>query len=117
MSVNTANQTLSQKLELFFQLQNEIREACFRVLPLSSTKYVVVSFSIKTSSIEYAVLDSSNIPVLLHHKLEPEELSALANIVNAIEQWSRAPTDSFPIESDTVTLNAYRKAHGSSAQD
>lgn len=101
---------LGNKLKVYFELMQNIRESCYRVVRISDRYLCITSFSVEQSSVQCSlVLKDSLMEQKLLAGLTGPELIAYGEIMQKIDLWAQTDrAGEFPISTDQDAYAEYR---------
>lgn len=104
-------QKLSEKINRYFNLMEQIREQLFRVMAISDRYLCIVSFSTSTQSVMCDLISKQSLmPAKLLEGLTGAELVAYGTILSQVEVWvAGGMQGEYPLSQDKDIYAAYRK--------
>ncbi|QYW03974.1 hypothetical protein pEaSNUABM46_00331 [Erwinia phage pEa_SNUABM_46] len=105
-------QSLSEKINRYFNLMEDIRAEMFRVIDVSDRYFGIVSFNTNMQALQTTLVSRSTLmEVKLLEGIKGAELIAFGNMVHTVEQWvAGGMKGAFPIEQTKDVYAKYRAA-------
>lgn len=102
---------LNKKIDKYFSLMEEIREALFRVVEVSERYLCIVSFSTQYQAVMVSLVNKESLmEVKLLSGLTGAEIIAYGKLYKAVEDWQAGGMKAaFPIDQDADVYTRYRK--------
>lgn len=105
-------QSLSEKINRYFKLMEDIRAEMFRVIDVSDRYFGIVSFNTNMQALQTSLVSKSSLmEVKLLEGITGAELLAFGNMVHTVEQWvAGGMKGDFPIAQAKDVYTHYRAA-------